>query len=149
MEPNLATAIRLATLCHNSLMDTPSVFTRIINGELPCHKIYEDSLVLAFLDIQPVTEGQTVVVPKKQIQFVWDLDDEYYQALMTATKKIGAHLRDVLKTKYVGVRIEGAEVPHAHVKLYPSNEILERGTPDRPAEPDHSALAELAKKLAF
>src|SRR5690349_21041063 len=104
-------------------MDSPSVFTRIINGELPCHKIYEDSHVLAILDIQPVVEGQTVVIPKKQIEFIWDLDDEYFQALMLATKKVGRRLREVLKTKYVGVRVEGADVPHTHVKLYPSNEI--------------------------
>lgn len=128
----------------------PSVFTLIINGELPCHKVYEDDKTLAFLDIRPSLPGQMVVVPKKQVEFVWDLDDDSYQALMQTVKKVGRRLRDVLKTKYVGVRIEGAEVPHAHVKLYPSNEIVEHlAIPDESAEPDHAALAAVANKLAF
>lgn len=127
-----------------------SIFTKIINGEIPSHKIYETDKVLAFLDIFPVVTGQTVVIPKKQIEFVWDLDDKEYQALMQATKQVAQRLRDVLGTAYVGEKIEGVEVPHAHVKLYPFNTVEEyNAKQDTSKEPDHEALAKLAEKLKF
>jgi histidine triad (HIT) family protein len=129
---------------------TESIFTKIIKGEIPCHKVYEDDTTLAFLDIHPVQPGHTLVIPKKQIEFVWDLPDEDYQAVMDATKKVARRLREVLGTKYVGERIVGVDVPHAHVQLIPFNTVDEYKKPqDMEAEPDHAALAEIAKKLAF
>lgn len=131
-------------------MSETSIFTKIINGELPSHKVYEDSQTLAFLDIHPVVQGQVVLVPKKQVEFVWDLEDADYQALMESTRKVAKRLREVLNTKFVGVKIEGVDVPHAHVKLYPFNNLEEYlAHPDMSAEPNHAALAEVAKKLAF
>jgi len=139
----------LWAICYNKIME-PSVYTRIIKGELPSQKIYEDETTLAFLDIYPAVAGHTVVVPKKQVQFVWDLEDADYQALMNTVKKVARRLREVLDTKYVGVRIEGIDVPHAHVKLYPFNTIEEYNAPqDTSVEPDRVALAKLAEKLAF
>lgn len=127
-----------------------SIFTKIIKGEIPCHKIYEDEHTLAFLDIYPAVSGQTVVIPKKQIAFVWDLDEADYQALMDASKKVAHRLRETLGTKYVGVKIEGVDVPHAHVKLYPFNTVTEYNAPqDMSIEPDHTVLAEMADKLGF
>lgn len=127
-----------------------SIFTKIIKGEIPSHKVYEDDKTLAFLDIYPSVQGQVVVIPKKQIEFVWDLRDEDYRSVMETTKKVARQLREVLGTKYVGVKIEGVEVPHAHVKLYPFNTIAEYLAPQNAsAELDHAALAELAKKLSF
>ncbi len=124
------------------------MFTKIIKGEIPSHKLYEDELTLAFLDIYPAVEGQAVVVSKKQIEFVWDLPDEDYQAVMAATKKVAARLKEVLGTKYVGVKIEGVDVPHAHVKLYPFNTIAEyTALQDMTVEPDHEALAKLAERI--
>lgn len=129
---------------------TDSIFTRIIKGEIPSHKVYEDDLTLAFLDIYPAVEGQLVVIPKKQVEFVWDLEDEDYRAVMATIKKVARRAREVLGTKYVGVKIEGVDVPHAHVKIYPFNTAAEYTTPQNmQAEPDHAALSELAKKLAF
>lgn len=131
-------------------MAEESVFTKIIKGEIPSYKVYEDDKTLAFLDIYPAVIGQTVVVPKIQLEFVWDLDDEYYQALMSTTKKVSIHLRNKLGTKFVGTRIEGVDVPHAHVKIYPFNTINEyNAKQNMSAEPDHTVLAEMAKKLTM
>jgi histidine triad (HIT) family protein len=129
---------------------TDSVFTKIIKGDLPCHKIYEDELTLAFLDIHPVQPGHTLVIPKKQIEFVWDLPDEDYRAVMETSKKVARRLRERLAAKYVGQRIVGVDVPHAHVQLIPFNNVAEWKTPQNmSAEPDHAALAALAKRLTF
>lgn len=127
-----------------------SIFTKIIKGEIPCHKVYEDERTVAFLDIHPVQPGHVLVIPKKQIEFVWDLADEDYYAVMATAKKVAARLREVLDTAYVGERIEGVDVPHAHVQLIPFNSIDEfKALQDMQSEPDHAALAEMAKKLAF
>ena len=127
-----------------------SLFSKIIRGEIPSHKIYEDDNTFAFLDINPTQPGHTLVVPKKQVEFVWDLGDEHYTALMAACKKIARHIRQTLRVKYVGVKVIGEEVPHAHVHLIPFNEaaqFFERRPVD--AEPDHAALAAMSQKLRF
>jgi histidine triad (HIT) family protein len=127
-----------------------SIFTKIIKGEIPCHKLYEDASTLAFLDIHPVRPGHTLVIPKQQIEFVWDLPAEDYRALMDAVLKVAKQLRDKLGTKYVGERIVGVDVPHAHVQLIPFNTEDELKVPqDMDSEPDHAALAALAEKLAL
>ena len=125
-----------------------SIFTKIIKGEIPAHKVYEDDRVLAFLDIHPVQPGHTLVIPKKQIEFVWDLDDDDYRAVMDATKKVARHMRDALGVRYVGEKVVGIDVPHAHVQLIPFNTVEEFRTPqDMESEPDHVALAAMAEKL--
>lgn len=127
-----------------------SIFTKIVKGEIPCHKIYEDDLTLAFLDIHPVTPGHTLVIPKKQIEFVWDLPADDYGAVMATTQKIALRLREVLGVKYVGERIVGVDVPHAHVQLIPFNVVAEYTAPqDMESEPDHAALSAMAERLAF
>lgn len=127
-----------------------SIFTKIIRGEIPCHKIYEDDLTFAFLDIHPKQPGHTLVVPKKQVEFVWDLADEDYAALMAAVKKVALRIRDVFGAPFVGEIVVGIDVPHAHVHVYPFATIEEsRYIPDPSAEPDHAALAAIAQKLAF
>ena len=127
-----------------------SLFTKIIKGDIPSHKIYEDDHVFAFLDIHPAAPGHTLVVPKKQIEFVWDLDDETYQALQSAVKRLAIHLRDTLQVPYVGQQIIGVDVPHAHIHLIPFTEVSEyRNHPDPSADPDHESLAAMADKLAF
>ncbi len=127
---------------------TDTIFTKIIKGEIPSHKIYEDDKTLAFLDIYPAVAGQTVLIPKKQVEFVWDLEDEDYQALMTASKKVALRLREVLGTKYVGEKIEGLDVPHAHTVLFPFNTVAEyNARQDTTVEPNHAELGKLAEKL--
>jgi histidine triad (HIT) family protein len=110
--------------------------------------VYEDDSTIAFLDIYPAVEGQVVVTTKNQVEFVWDLPEPDYQALMATVKKVSLRLREVLGTKYVGTRIEGVDVAHAHVKLYPFTTVEEYNRPqDMTKKPDHTKLAELANKL--
>src|SRR5438128_10002127 len=119
-----------------------SIFTKIINGDIPSYKVYEDETVLAFLDIHPVQPGHTLVIPKKQIEFVWDLPEEDYQAVMDVAKKVALRLREVLGVKYVGERIVGVDVPHAHVQIIPFNTVDEYKQPQNMTEdPDFAALA--------
>jgi histidine triad (HIT) family protein len=127
-----------------------SIFTKIIRGEIPSHKVYEDENTLAFLDIHPVQPGHTLVVPKKQVEFVWDLEQADYSALMLTVRKVAQRIRDVMEPPNVGEMVVGVDVPHAHVHLIPFTESADlRVQPDLSAEPDHPALAEIAKKLAF
>jgi len=129
-----------------------SIFTKIIKGEIPCHKVYEDEKTFAILDIHPSQPGHVVVFPKIQVNFVWDLDPETYQALMTAVQKVGVRLREVFPDKArIGAMVEGLGIAnHAHVNVLPFNTSEElRFIPDSSTEPDHAALAALAEKLRF
>lgn len=125
-----------------------SIFTKIIKGEIPCHKVYEDDKTLAFLDINPIQPGHTLVIPKIQAEFVWDLEPADYQALMDTVKKVALKMRETLDFKYIGEKIIGIDVPHAHVHLIPFNAVEEFIVPDYPhAEPNHSELAKMAERL--
>ena len=127
-----------------------SIFTKIIRGEIPCHKIYEDDKTLALMDIHPAQPGHVLVIPKKQVESLWDLDDEYYVALMSSVKKVGRRMRDVLRPKYLGISVEGIGVPHVHVHIIPFATQAEfHHLADQAVEPDHEALAEMAEKLKF
>lgn len=128
-----------------------SIFTKIIKGEIPCHKVYEDDKTFAFLDIHPVQPGMTLVVTKTQAETFMDLDAADYQALWQTVKKVAERLHEVFPDKKrIGIQVEGLDVPHAHVKLIPVDTGEEfRAPPDMDAEPDHAALSELAKKLMF
>ena len=126
-----------------------SIFTKIIKGEIPCHKVYEDDKVLAFLDIHPKQPGHTLVIPKQQIDLIWDLNDEMYVYLWETAKKIAQHMAPLLGRR-IGVQVEGIGVPHAHIHLVPFDTTKEfLAMPDLSTEPDHAALAEMADKLAF
>src|SRR5580704_10819626 len=121
-----------------------TIFTKIINGEIPCHKVFEDAFTFAFLDIHPVQPGHTLVIPKTQAPFVWDLNDEMYMALMETVRRVAHQLKTVLNPAYVGEIIEGVEIAHAHVKLIPFTSVDQfRRLPDELAEPDHAALSEM------
>ncbi len=131
-------------------MQEPSIFTRIINGEISAHTIYEDDKIIAFLDLHPLTEGHTLVIPKTQVDHIWDLSDEDYDYLWKTVKKIGNHIRKVIGSPRVGVVVEGFGVPHAHVHLIPiyhGNDLKKHQ--DRDSEPDHKALAEVASRLSM
>lgn len=127
-----------------------SIFTKIIKGEIPSHKIYEDEHTFAFLDIYPVQPGHVLVVSKEQVEFLWDLPDDLYQAVMITSKKVALRLREVMPPAYVHERVVGTDVPHVHVHLIPFNRTADlRVQPDTSAEPDHDALAAIADKLKF
>jgi histidine triad (HIT) family protein len=133
-------------------MQEPSIFTKIINGEIPSYRVYEDEKTLAFLDIHPAAEGHTLVVPKVEVEFVWDLDEENYAALMATARKVALRLREVIGTPYVGESVVGTDIPHAHVHIVPftvSEEIHAALKNRDDIAPNHEALAALAQKLAF
>lgn len=128
-----------------------SIFSKIVAGEIPCHKIYEDDSTLAFLDIYPKNEGHVLVIPKKNpTEFVWDLDDNIYAELMLTCRKVAKRLRDVLPYKYVHEAIVGTDIPYAHVHLIPFDTTSQLHHPQRTdIAPDHEAFAKLAEKLYF
>ena len=98
-----------------------SIFTRIINGEIPCYKVAEDDNYFAFLDINPLAEGHTLVVPKKEVDYIFDLNDETLAGMMLFAKKVAARIRKQIECKRVAVVVLGLEVPHAHIHLIPMN----------------------------
>lgn len=132
-------------------MSEPSIFTKIITGEIPSHKVYEDELSYAFLDIHPIQPGQVLVVPKRHVQFVWELDEREYSALMDTVRKVARRLAEVYPGRArVGLHIEGLDVDHAHVKVFPfdtHDEFVNHPSQDAPV--DHAALADIAEKLKF
>ena len=103
-----------------------SVFTKIINGEIPCYKIYEDDKTLAFLDINPETKGHTLVVPKNEVDKIYELPEEDYEALMNTVKKLSQNMEKVLGKRTLW-KVIGTDVPHAHVHLLPYDETWEHG----------------------
>jgi len=125
-----------------------SIFTKIIKGEIPSYKIYEDDSTLAFLDIHPIQPGHTLVVPKQQIEFIWDLEDKDYLSLMSSVKLIGKRLKEILNTDFVGVQVIGLDVPHAHVSVIPFSTIEEfRNKQDMDLVPDNKYFEDLLSKL--
>lgn len=126
----------------------PSIFTKIINGDIPSYKLYEDEHTFVFLDIFPTQPGHTLVVPKAQVDHLQDLDEADYQALMATVRKLMRHLKAKLGTKRVCLKVEGFDVPHAHVHLIPCNSGKEfRAVPPHQTEPDHEALAAMAERV--
>ncbi|HEX8389847.1 MAG TPA: HIT domain-containing protein [Candidatus Saccharimonadales bacterium] len=129
----------------------PSLFTKFVTGELPCHKVYEDDRTLAFLNIFPASDGHVLVIPKTQVEFVWDLSDDDYAALMATVKRVARRLRDVFGKPYVGELIVGVGVPHAHVHLVPfaSADEMAAEFQTEKDEADAALLAAIAKRLSF
>ncbi|MEI8226150.1 MAG: HIT family protein [Bacteroidota bacterium] len=96
-----------------------TIFTKIINGEIPCYKIAEDEKYFAFLDINPLRAGHTLVVPKRETDYIFDLDDDHLAGLILFSKKVAAAIKSVIPCNRIGVAILGIEVPHTHVHLIP------------------------------
>lgn len=128
-----------------------SIFTKIINGEIPCHKVFEDKKTIAFMDIHPVQPGMVLVVSKLQVEDFMNLPPEDYQALWQTVQKVAQKLKTVFPDKKrIAVQVEGLDVPHVHVKVLPIDSGSEfRAKPDFDNEPNHPALAEMAEKLRF
>ena len=103
----------------------PSIFTKIINGDIPCYKIAEDDNYFAFLDINPNARGHTLVVPKKEVDKIMDLDETTYLGLMAFSRKVGKAIEAAIDCKRVGMTVIGLEVPHVHVHLIPLNGMKE------------------------
>ena len=103
-----------------------SIFTKIIEGEIPCYKVYEDDKTMAFLDIHPETKGHVLVVPKLEVDKIYDLPEEEYMALMDTVRKLSRHMEETLGVRTLW-KVVGTDVPHAHVHLMPFDETWEYG----------------------
>jgi histidine triad (HIT) family protein len=100
-----------------------TIFTRIINGEIPCYKVAEDDRYFAFLDINPLREGHTLVVPKQEVDYFFDIEDNDIEGIMVFSKKVAAAIRAAYPCNRIGIAILGLEVPHAHIHLVPMNSM--------------------------
>lgn len=126
-----------------------SIFTKIIRGEIPSYKVYEDDNIIAFLDIQPLVPGHVLVVPKKQVSHFEELDDATYTALFAVVKQIAVQIKRVLRSERACVRIEGFNVPHTHIHVYPCNEAGDfyDDTERFAKDPDGDALETMVQRL--
>ncbi|MCB0602813.1 MAG: HIT family protein [Saprospiraceae bacterium] len=124
-----------------------SIFSKIVAGEIPCHRIAESDDFLAFLDIQPVQTGHTLVIPKKEVDYLFDLEDEHLAALMQFAKKVAGGLRKAVPCNRIGVTVIGLEVPHAHVHLIPINALSDMDFTRPKKNVSHEELARLAEHI--
>jgi histidine triad (HIT) family protein len=123
-------------------MSEPTIFTKIINGEIPSHKIYEDDKTFAFLDIFPKSPGHVLVVPKIETDKIYELPDEFYLAIWQTAKKISKHMDKILGRR-IFMKVIGTEVPHVHIHLLPEDENFN----DSPEKASDKELAAMADKL--
>ncbi len=126
-----------------------TIFTRIIKGEMPSHKVYEDERSMAIMDIHPTQPGQVVVFSKAQVDHFMDLDPEDYHALMAAVKKVSIKMHELFPDARIGVQIEGFDVPHAHVKIFPIHSPADFHAQADENGPDQTTLTQMAEKLSI
>ncbi len=96
-----------------------SVFTRIINGEIPCYRVAEDDRYIAFLDVRPLKAGHTLVVPRREVDYIFDLDEDTLAGMMIFARKVAKAMKEVIECNRIGIAVIGLEVPHAHIHLIP------------------------------
>lgn len=127
-----------------------SIFTQIVQGEIPSHKVYEDEYAYAFMDIHPIQPGHVLVVSRREVENFYELEGEEYDGLLRAVRTVARRIQREFPDKTrVAVIIEGLDVPHVHVKVFPIDTGEElRHIPDMTQEPDHPALAALAERLS-
>lgn len=124
-----------------------SIFTKIVKGKIPCHKVAETEDFLAFLDISPLAEGHTLCIPKKEVDNLFDLDEETYIGLQLFTKIVAEGLGKAIECKRVGVAVIGLEVPHAHIHLVPLNDVSDLNFEKEKLKVEGDALAATAAKI--
>ena len=125
-----------------------TVFSRIINGEIPCYKIAEDERFFAFLDINPVNYGHTLVVPKREEDYIFDLSDEELSAMIVFAKRVATAIRKAMPCRKVGVTVLGLEVPHAHIHLVPLKNEGDMDFKHKIDNPDPEKMTQIAKAVS-
>ncbi|MDN5212271.1 HIT family protein [Fulvivirgaceae bacterium BMA12] len=126
----------------------PSIFTKIINREIPGHIVAEDDRFIAFLDINPLVRGHCLVVPKEEVDYIYDLDDNTVADLHIFAKKVAKAIEKVIPCLRIGIAVIGLEVPHTHVHLVPLNAMGDINFSRPKLSPTQSELAEVAQKIA-
>ena len=124
-----------------------SIFSKIISGDIPAHKVAETLEYLAFLDINPLTEGHLLVIPKKQVDYIFDLDSESYVGLMMFAQIVATGLRKAIPCERIGLSVIGLEVPHAHIHLIPINTMDDMNFSRPKLQLSEERLAEIAEKI--
>ncbi|HZX74881.1 MAG TPA: HIT family protein, partial [Cyclobacteriaceae bacterium] len=124
-----------------------SIFTKIINREIPGHILAEDDRFIAFLDVMPLVKGHTLVVPKKEIDYIFDLEDETLSDMMVFAKKVAKALKKAVPCKRIGVAVIGLEVPHAHVHLVPMNSMSDINFTQPKLTPSKEELSKTAEEI--
>jgi histidine triad (HIT) family protein len=125
-----------------------TLFSRIIAGEIPCYKIAEDDRFFAFLDINPVNWGHTLVVPKQEIDYIFDIEDEQLGAMMVFAKRVAAAIKKAMPCRKVGVTVLGLEVPHAHIHLVPLKVEGDMNFRNKIADPDPEKMKQIAEAIS-
>jgi histidine triad (HIT) family protein len=124
-----------------------SIFTRIVNGEIPCYKVAEDDKFLAFLDINPLVKGHTLVIPKKEVDYIFDLDDDLLSGLTVFAKKVAKAIDKTIPCKRTAVVVLGLDVPHAHVHLIPMNSASDVNFANPKLQLTKEQFEEIARKI--
>jgi histidine triad (HIT) family protein len=124
-----------------------SIFSKIVSGEIPSHKVAETADFLAFLDVSPLVMGHVLVIPKKEIDYIFDMDDELYAGLTLFAKQVAEGVKAAFPCKKVGVAVIGLEVPHAHIHLIPMNNVSDMNFAKEKLKPSQGELAEAAVKI--
>ena len=126
-----------------------TIFSRIITGEIPCYKIAENDKFFAFLDINPVQKGHTLVVPKKEVDYIFDIDDNDIQKMMLFAKQVAVKIKEAIPCTKVGVAVIGLEVPHAHIHLVPMQNEGDLDFKRPKLQLEKEEFEEIQKKIAF
>ncbi len=124
-----------------------SIFSKIVKGEIPCFKIAENDDFLAFLDIMPLKEGHTLVIPKKEVDYIYDLSDELLAEMMVFSKMVAKKIENAIPCNRIGVTVIGLEVPHAHIHLIPINNVSDMNFSLPKLNFSNEELKEIAKKI--
>ena len=124
-----------------------SIFSKIVSGEIPAHVVAETTEFLAFLDVNPLVMGHVLVIPKKEIDYIFDMDDESYFGITLFAKIVAKGLKEAFPCKKVGVAVIGLEVPHAHIHLIPMNNVSDMNFSKEKLRPSHEELADAAAKI--
>jgi histidine triad (HIT) family protein len=125
-----------------------SIFSKIINGEIPCYKVAENDEFLAFLDIMPLRLGHVLVIPKREIDYIFDIEDDELGRFMLFSKFVAQGIKQVVPCKKIGVTVIGLEVPHAHIHLVPIDSVADMNFAAENQQIPHETLAELAHKIS-
>ncbi len=124
-----------------------SIFSKIVTGEIPCYKIAETENCFAFLDISPLAEGHALIIPKKEIDYIFDIEDQLYTELMQFAKHVASALKKSVPCKRIGVAVIGLEVPHAHIHLIPMNNVGDLNFPRPKLSLPKEKMEELVEKI--